>query len=151
MKNRNFIIVIVGLMIVSALFHQCEPTYHVTRGNTPTSGNTSSNSAASEFEVLMKKDALDKENRAAEAINQFLNDQPSDPKSAILFKNNTNCNIIIRISGKGKNYTLPVEKLKINYLVLEKGTYTFKTNLCRSKYNSTKNLSQSIDINFSER
>ena len=44
-------------MIISALFQQCEPTYYVTRGNAPTSGNSSSNSGASEFEILMKKDA----------------------------------------------------------------------------------------------
>lgn len=151
MKKRNFLLIIIGLMIISALFQQCEPTYYVTRGNAPTSGNSSSNSGASEFEILMKKDATDRQTRSAEAINQFLNDSPSDPKSAILFNNKTNCNIIIRISGKGKSYNLPVEKLKINYIVLDKGSYSFKANLCNSRYNVNKNVTESFEINLSER
>ena len=151
MKKRNFLLIIIGLMIISALFQQCEPTYYVTRGNAPTSGNSSNNSSASEFEILMKKNALDKDVRSAEAINQFLNDSPTDSKSAILFNNKTNCNIIIRISGKGKNYNLPIEKMNINYIVLEKGSYSFKANLCNSRYSANKNLTESVEINLSER
>ncbi len=107
-------------------------------------------SEETEFRELMKKDETDRKIRAAEAVNQFLNDEPNDPKAAILIKNNSNCNIIVRISGKGKSYNLPVEKNNLNYLVLEKGSYQFKSNLCRAKYLTTKNLIESIEINLSE-
>lgn len=107
-------------------------------------------SEETEFRELMKKDAEDRKARAAEAVNQFLSDEPNDPKAAILFKNNSNCNIIVRISGKGKSYNLPVEKNNLNYIVLEKGSYQLKSNLCRAKYLTTKNLVESIEINLSE-
>lgn len=121
----------------------------------PAAGNSSTTNSVmdetEEYEALLKTDALDKNQRAAEAVNQFLNDNITDPRAALLFKNNTNCNIIMRISGNGKNYRIPLEKKNVNYIVVDKGYYQFKAQLCRAEYASSKQLTESLEINLSEK
>ncbi len=105
---------------------------------------------AQEFAQLMELDSIDKKERSAEAVNLLLNESPSDLRAAILFKNQSNCDIIIRVSGNGKTYNLPVPKNKLNYIVLDKGTYSFNSKLCRAVYRDTKTLTGSIDVTLSE-
>lgn len=134
------------------LFFNCEPVYYRTQNGvkTPSSGTKAYSSEASEFQALIAEYEKTKDQRAAEAVSQFLNDSTSDPQAAVLFKNNTSCNIIIRINGNGKSISFPVEKNSINYLMLDKGTYTFKANLCKAKYSSGKTLTESLEIAISE-
>lgn len=140
-----FIVAAIGIALILFVLIRCMPV------STSSSSPNSVVDETEEYEALLKTDAIDKNQRAAEAVNQFLNDSHSDPRAALLFKNNTNCNIIIRISGNGKNYRVPVAKMNVNYLVLDKSYYTFKANLCRAKYSSSKQLTESLEINLSER
>ena len=102
------------------------------------------------FIELMKIDALDRKTRAAAAINQLLNDHPNDTVAAVLIENNSNCNIIVKINGV-KNYLLPIPKLGKNFLILQKGSYSFQSKLCDADYRSFKNLQESINIILSEK
>ena len=128
------------MILTFAIFKSCESVPYNYRNSPAENGDN--------FEELMKQDALDKKLRAVEALNLFLNETPSDKNAAILFENNSNCNIVIRISG-AKNYKLPIRKLGKNYVVLPKGNYQFQSYVCNSKYNSTKNLKGSITIALS--
>lgn len=113
-----------------------------------TVGNT--NLSNSEFEKLMSIDALDKDQRAAEAATQFLNDDLENANAAVLFRNQSQCNTIISVSGANYYKKLPVPKGGINYLILKKGSYHFSSTLCRAQYRSSKILSESIEISISE-
>lgn len=109
-----------------------------------------SRDADAEFIALLKVDSLTKRQRAAEAVNQFINDSIDAETAAILFRNKSDCNIIVRISG-ASDYNLPIPKQDINYLVLPKGQYQLKSKLCHSEYLRDLNLDQSMDINLTER
>lgn len=128
------------MIILSAIFTSCDSARYSYRN--------SSAENADHFEELMKSDAVDRKNRAAEAVNLFLNEIPADENSAVLFENNSKCNLIIRISGP-ISYQLPVPKIAKNYVVLPKGGYQFQSKVCHSTYNSYKKLTQSITITLS--
>ena len=99
----------------------------------------------------MELDKKDKLQRAADAVNQFVNDSPTDPNAAILIKNETNCNIIVRINGTNGNYRVPVPKGDKNYILLKKGSYIFKSQFCDAKYFSDKTVTESITLTLTER
>lgn len=142
---RNFIL----FCILMVIFNSCETTiYPSTRNVYP---NKSSNvSERNEFESLMKKDKIGKIQRNGEVVNQLINERPGDKMAAITVKNNTKCDIIVRISG-AKNYLLPVYKNDKNFILIDKGNYTFSSNFCIAKYYKQKSIAESVVITLSER
>lgn len=142
-KMKNLLLVFLAALAIS-----CETLPAVYRSNNPVTPVKVDESQ--EFAELMEIDKKDKLQRAAEAVNQFVNDEPTDPQAAILIKNETNCNIIVRISGRNENHNIPVPKGDKNYLVLKKGSYVFKSNFCDSKYYSDKNITESVTITLTE-
>ncbi|WP_417430668.1 DUF6759 domain-containing protein [Halpernia sp.] len=137
------------LSFIIFIFKSCD-VYSNPSSYPASSGNSSVYSENKEFNTLMVKDKIDKNKRTAEVISQLINDQPTDKIAALVFDNKTNCNIIVRIYG-GKNYTIPVYKNDKNYLIVDKGNYTFTSNFCNSKYNSRKNIVESVTVTLSER
>lgn len=102
-----------------------------------------------EFNMLMKKDSLDKQNNAAESLDILLNGSPNDSRISLIVNNNTNCNIILRLSGS-KIYNLPIIKNRKNFIVVEKGTYSLGANLCNSRYSTSKTFDDSATMTLSE-
>lgn len=137
------------LCFVNFLFKSCG-VYSNPSNYPVTSVNSSVYNEMNEFNNLIEKDKIDKNKRTAEVVSQLINDQPSDKIAALIFENKTNCNIIVRIFGT-KNYTIPVYKNDKNYLIINKGNYTFTSNFCKSKYNTRKNIVESLTITLSEK
>lgn len=102
-----------------------------------------------EFTTLMEKDKLDKNQRAAEALNLLLNND-SNTKAAITFNNNTNCNIILRIFGSN-DYLLPVPKNGKNFIVLTKGYYNLKYYVCNAANLEHLNITDSKEFTISSK
>lgn len=127
-------------MLVLSILNSCESVSYPYRAD-PISQEES-------FEELMIIDAVDRKARAIAAANQFLNDGPEDTVAAILIENESNCDVIIKIFGI-KNYTLPIPKNGKNFLVVPKGNYSLKGEVCNTIYNSTKNITQSINLKLS--
>lgn len=119
--------------------------------NMYSSSNTNSitYSEQQEFQELMKLDSLTKTQRIVETANQFLNDDDNSTKAAVLSENKSNCNIIVRMNGN-KSYRLPVLKNDINFLMINKGNYQFRSKLCRAHYKSSKQIVESVKITLSE-
>lgn len=137
------------LFILIVIFNSCESTNYPSNRVFNTN-NSSFYTEKNEFEALMQKDKLDRTQRSAAVVTQLINDSPSDKVAALVFENTTNCNIIVRIYGT-KNYTLPIYKHDKNYLIVDKGNYTFTSNFCDSKYKSQKNIVESLTVTLSER
>ena len=137
------------LCLMTIIFHNCESTnYPSSRSNSTANPNISS--STSDFGALMVKDKIDKNQRSAAVVSQLINDSPTDKVAAIVIENTTNCNIIVRISG-AKNYLLPIYKNDKNFLIIDKGNYTFSSNFCRAKYYTQKSISESLTITLSEK
>ena len=128
------------LCFLLVVFCGCETT------NYPSSRSTSS---ANNFEALIAKDKAGKTQRNGEVVNQLINEQPGDKAAAITIINNTNCNIIVKMSGT-KNYLLPIYKNDKNFILIDKGNYTFSSDFCRAKYYKQKSITESVTITLSE-
>ena len=123
------------------ILHSCD-TY-------PDAFSNARNSESQEFSELMKLDAIDRRSRSAAAINHFVNDSGNSATAALLIENDTNCDIILRIKGN-QSYRLPIPKKGKNYLVVPKGTYSFQSKFCNSRYNTSKIIDESLTIKLSE-
>lgn len=140
---------LIALCFSFLFFVACESTNHrVIRNGSPVTKSVPVNK--SEFERLIEIDKIGKIQRNGEVVNQLLNEQPEDKFAVITIENNTNCNIIVTITGT-KNYRLPVYKNDKNFILIDKGNYTFSSDFCRAKYYKQKCISESVVITLSER
>ncbi len=144
------------LIVLAFSLTSCETVYYRTQNGVQGSSKASNTakklyaSQEAEFKGLMEKDAEDRNQRAAAAVNLFLNETPAAAKAAILFKNNSSCDIIIRVNGDAKRLSVPVKANDMNYILVDKNTYSFSAKLCKAQYQSTKRISESIEIGISE-
>ena len=106
----------------------CFSTFPSSSTNTSSSNNINE---TAEFAALIDKDKIGKDQRVAESLNILLNNDSKINKAVITFNNKTNCNLILRIYGS-TDYTLPVAKNGKNFIILEKGYYNVKYNLCNA-------------------
>lgn len=139
----KFLIPFFALLLIS-----CETLPKVYRSNIPSSQPKTDE--RTEYAELIEIDQKEKLQRAAEAVTQFINESPNDPNAAVLIKNETNCNIIVRISGANGNYRIHVAQHDKNYIVLKKGSYTFTSSFCEARYFSDKTLTESITLTLTE-
>lgn len=135
------------LLLTVFVLCACESTYYPRTNPVYQSSSVASSNRneSTEFQSLMVKDQLDKNRRGAAVVTQLINDAPEDSIAALVFENQTDCNIIIRIVG-AKNYILPVPKNDKNYLIVEKENYTISSYLCNSRYNVRKTVDESVTI-----
>lgn len=83
--------------------------------------------------------------KTAELLTHLFDTNPNKKEAYMHIKNQTKCNLVIKISGK-KFYNLTVPANNDNYILLPKGTYKLSTSVCDAQYNSTKNLNKDMEI-----
>ena len=113
------------------------------------SGSTTENQ---EFKNLMEKDQINKKRTTAEVLTHLLNDpDPKETVTAAVIENKSSCNIILRMVGiKGNQiYNLPIPRNSKNQFIIDKGTYTLKSNICGASYYSQKNISEPLILKLS--
>ncbi len=97
-----------------------------------------------EFDELLAIDTTEVgKKRKVRLLNQLFSQDSHSQDAIIMIKNNSQCNIIIRIQGR-ESYNLPVSARGENSIVLKKGDYQFTSNVCDIEYSSLK----VIDKNF---
>ena len=75
----------------------------------------------------------------------FDSDKRNSKEVIILVENNSDCNMVMRISGAEK-YSLAVPSRAKNFVVVKKDNYTIQSSICNVPYTSTKNLNRSVII-----
>lgn len=115
----------------------------------PVVRQTSEQMERAEFEALMKLDSINKNQNAAESLDILLNDGDDGKRVSVIINNKTNCNIIVRFAG-AQFYNLPIYKNRMNFIVLEKGSYAVGANLCSSRYSSYLQFTDSVTLSLSE-
>ena len=102
-----------------------------------------------ESEALFKKLLAETPERHKEKttklLNAIFNQDINSNEAILLLKNNSDCNMILEISGK-RFYNLAVPAKSENSIVLEKDNYTLSGSLCDVSYKSEKNFNKSIVI-----
>jgi hypothetical protein len=106
--------------------------------------NSSSNDAE-EFKKLLAETSDQHKDKTVKLLNAMFDEDITKKEAVLLFRNNSDCNIILRIEGK-EFYNLAVPAHGENFIVLNKGTYTLNSNVCDVKYSSQKDIKKSIFV-----
>ena len=84
-------------------------------------------------------------NQAARVLTHLFNNDPNKREAYVEIMNRSDCNIIVKFNGK-KFYNLNVNANTKNYILVDKGAYTLTTDVCNSKYSSSKNIVRDISL-----
>lgn len=104
-----------------------------------------SSEEAEEFKRLIAESSVEHKKKAVQLLNAMLNEDISRKEAILLFKNKSDCNIVLRIEGKDF-YNLAVPARGENFIVINKGSYTLNSNVCDAKYTSKKEVKKSIFV-----
>lgn len=100
---------------------------------------------AAEFKRLLTESSAEHKEKTATLLNAMLNEDITRKEAILLFKNNSDCNIVLRIEGKDY-YNLAVPAKGENFIVINKGAYMLNSNICDIKYTSQKDIKKSIFV-----
>lgn len=96
------------------------------------------------FDALMSSDfEKNKKPITTDVINEMLRSDENDELSLLLIKNDSHCNMVLKVEGKTV-YNIPVPAKGQNAIMVVKGLYTLKGNLCELKYEAKKDLNKNI-------
>lgn len=100
---------------------------------------------AEEFKKLITETSAEHKEKTVKLLNAMFNEDITRKEAILLFKNNSDCNIVLRIEGKDY-YNLAVPAHGENFIVINKGSYTLNSNICDMKYISQKDIKKSIFV-----
>lgn len=100
-----------------------------------------------EFKKLMMEYETKHSQRTLNLLNQLFDNDPTNSKTIVLIKNQSDCNLVMKIQGKDF-YQLPVPAKGENSIVIEKGDYEFSGVLCGTVYASKKNVHKNMIISL---
>ncbi|WP_223606682.1 DUF6759 domain-containing protein [Chryseobacterium sp. OSA05B] len=100
---------------------------------------------AEEFKKLITETSDQHKEKTVQLLNAMFDEDITRKEAVLLFRNNSDCNIILRIEGKNF-YNLAVPAHGENFIVLNKGSYTLNSNVCDIRYTSAKDIKKSIFV-----
>lgn len=103
------------------------------------------NSEVEEFKKLFSETSIAHQEKTVKLLNQLFENDLTNKQAILLMKNNSDCNMIVRIQGKSF-YNLAIPAKGENFMVIEKGDYHISSNVCDSKYNSLKNIEKNMMV-----
>lgn len=106
--------------------------------------NSNSNDAE-EFKRLIAETSDQHKEKTAKLLNAMFDEDITRDEAILLFRNNSDCNIVLRIEGKDF-HNLAVPAHGENFITLNKGHYTLNSNVCDIRYSSQKDIKKSIFV-----
>lgn len=97
------------------------------------------------FKKLMSETSEEHKEKTKKLLNTLFNEDITHNETILLLKNNSDCNLVLEISGK-KFYNLAVPAKGENFIVLNKDSYKFSGKLCDVPYQSSKDISKGLII-----
>jgi len=98
-----------------------------------------------EFKKLMSETSSEHKEKTLKLLNAMFDEDITSKEAILLFRNNSDCNLVLRINGK-KYYNLAVPAHGENFIVLNKDNYTISSEVCDVKYISQKLIQKNIQI-----
>ncbi|WP_185146919.1 DUF6759 domain-containing protein [Chryseobacterium echinoideorum] len=95
------------------------------------------------FKKLMSENSEQHKEKTVKLLNALFNEDISSNEAILLIKNNSDCNLVLEISGK-KFYHLPVPAKGENSIVLNKDEYNLSGSLCDVVYQNKKEISKTL-------
>ncbi|RKT00839.1 DUF6759 domain-containing protein [Chryseobacterium defluvii] len=98
---------------------------------------------AEEFKRLIASTSKEHKDKTVKLLNAMFNEDITSKEVILLFKNQSDCNLVVRIQGKDF-YHMAVPAKGENFVVINKGAYTLTSNVCDVLYSSKKDIKKSI-------
>lgn len=98
---------------------------------------------AEEFKRLIASTSKEHKDKTVKLLNAMFNEDISSKEVIFLFKNQSDCNLVLRIQGKDF-YNMAVPAKGENFIVINKGKYTLTSNVCDVSYSSQKEINKSL-------
>ena len=100
------------------------------------------------FAALMNSEnEKNKKELTAQILNEMLGNDVKDELSLLLVKNNSECNMVLKVVGKN-NYNLPIPAKGQNAIMVEKGIYQLRGTVCELSYEAQKDLNKNILVSL---
>ncbi|WP_326981163.1 DUF6759 domain-containing protein [Chryseobacterium sp. MYb264] len=103
---------------------------------------------AEEFERHMATTSQKHTDKTIKLLNTLFNEDITSKEAILLYRNNSDCNIIVRIQGR-EIYNLAVPAHGENFTVIKKGEYILTSNVCDIQYSSKKEIRKGMLITLS--
>ena len=88
-----------------------------------------------------------KDDKTVVLLNQLFNSDAANKNTVLVINNESDCDFVMHILG-GKSYALPVGSKKTESIVVEKGAYVMKSDVCKAPYQAHKTLSDNTQVNI---
>jgi hypothetical protein len=98
-----------------------------------------------EFKKLIAETTSEHKEKTVKLLNTMFNEDVNSNEAILLFRNNSDCNMVLKITGK-KFYNLAVPSHNENFIVLDKDNYSISGNVCDVKYTSQKLIKRNIQL-----
>ena len=98
-----------------------------------------------EFKRLIAETSPEHKQKTVKLLNAMFNEDTNSNEAILLFRNNSDCNMVLKISGK-KFYNLAVPSHNENFIILDKDDYSISGNVCDVKYSSQKQIKKNIQV-----
>lgn len=98
---------------------------------------------AEEFKQLIALSSKEHKEKTLNLLNTLFNEDIKSKETIILFRNQSDCNLVVKIKGKDV-YTMAVPANDENVIVVNKGKYTLTSNVCGTLYSSKKILVKEV-------
>lgn len=105
---------------------------------------------AEEFKKLMSETSSEHKEKTVNLLNNLFSNDIGKSESIVLVKNNSDCNIILRLKGSTE-YNLGVPARGNNFIVVKRGNYLFQSKVCGNPYESKKNIDKNISLDLSSK
>ena len=111
----------------------------------PVNSKNSNDTEAEEFKMLMNMSEDEFKRKTTAVLNSLFDNDPTSKEAIVLIKNNSDCNIIVRIEGSGyTKFRLAIPSKRENSMVVPKGDYLFHSIVCGSQYASQKTIQKAL-------
>lgn len=90
---------------------------------------------------------LNLEEKAVTLLNQLFNTDESNKNMVLVISNESDCDFTMDISGNN-HYSLPVAARKSESIVVERGEYEMKSQVCQSHYKVYKTFSENTQLSI---
>ena len=103
---------------------------------------------AEEFKRLIASSSIEHKEKTVKLLNAMFNEDINSKEIILLFRNQSDCNLVLKIQGKDF-YNMAVPAKGENFIVINKGTYTLQGNVCDVVYSSKKDINKSLFLTIS--
>ena len=102
-----------------------------------------------DYRTLLEESKTHHKEKTTNILNTLFDYEKTSSEVALLIRNQTKCNIVVRMKGM-KQYSVAIPQKSESTLVVEKDKYQINSKVCNTPYTSEKEIKKSIAITLND-